>query len=70
MAGFNTDAARQAYNLPPTTEPVAAIALGYLGDPASLPEDLRQREAVLSARKPIGDFVFTGSWGQAAAWAR
>ena len=70
MAGFSADAARQTYNLPPTTEPVAAIALGYLGDPSSLPEDLRQREAVPSARKPVGEFVFTGSWGRRADWAR
>src|SRR5829696_8377952 len=60
MAGFSVDAARQTYNLPETVEPVAGIALGYLGDPGSLPEDLRQREVVLSARKPVGEFVFAG----------
>ena len=54
----------------PTTEPVAGIALGYLGDPNTLPEDLRQREIVASSRKPIGEFVYTGSWGRGAEWAK
>src|SRR5215212_3506304 len=62
MAGFSVEKARETYNLPPTVEPVAAIALGYLGDPSTLPEDLREREVALSTRKPIGEFVFTGSW--------
>jgi nitroreductase len=70
MAGFSTDKARETYALPPTAEPVAAIALGYLGDPDSLPEDLRQRELVASPRKPIGEFVFSGSWGRTAEWAK
>jgi nitroreductase len=70
MAGFDVDAARQTYALPPTVEPVAALALGYLGDPESLPPDLREREAVLSSRKPIGDFVFGGAWGARADWVK
>ena len=70
MAGFSIDKARETYALPETTEPVAALALGYLGDPASLPEDYRQKEVVLSARKPIGEFVFSGSWGRGAEWAK
>ena len=70
MAGFSVDAARQTYNLPETVEPVAGIALGYLGDPDSLPEELRQREVVLSARKPLGEFVYGEAWGRRAEWVR
>ena len=70
MAGFHVDKARETYGLPATVEPVAAIALGYLGDPSTLPEDLREREMTLSSRKPIGEFVFTGAWGRGAEWAR
>jgi nitroreductase len=69
MAGFSIEKARETYALPPTTEPVAGIALGYLGDPDTLPEDLRQRELVASSRKPIGEFVYTGAWGRGAGWA-
>jgi hypothetical protein len=45
-------------------EPVAAIALGYPGDPQSLPEKLRQRELAPRERKPLTEFVFAGRWGQ------
>jgi hypothetical protein len=69
MAGFSVHKARETYGMPATVEPVAAIAVGYLGDPNTLPDDFRQREAVLSTRKPIGDFVFTGSWGHRADFA-
>jgi hypothetical protein len=42
------------------------MAIGYPGDPASLPEDLRQKELAPRQRKPIGDFVFSGKFGRAA----
>jgi hypothetical protein len=70
MAGFSPDAARQAYGIPETAEAVTAVAVGYLGDPNLLPEDLRQRELTPTTRKPITDFVFEGKWGQTADWAR
>ena len=70
MAGFSPEKARETYAVPPTAEAVVAIALGYLGDPNSLPDDLRQRELSPSTRKPITDFVFEGRWGQVAQWAR
>ena len=70
MAGLSGEKARETYRLPENVEPVAAFALGYLGDPSTLPPDLREREAVLSSRKPVGEFVFTGAWGQGAEWAK
>jgi hypothetical protein len=70
MAGFDVEKARASYALPATTEPVAGIALGYLGDPASLPGDLRQREIVASPRKPITEFVYGGAWGHGAGWLK
>jgi nitroreductase len=68
MAGFSVDKAREVYFIPDTFEPVAAIALGYLGDPSTLAEDLRQRELALSSRKLIGELVFMGAWGRRAEW--
>jgi nitroreductase len=68
MAGFSPDKARQTYGIPETHEAVAAIAIGYLGDPNSLPDDLRDRELKEQTRKPLKDFVFTGKWGDSAPW--
>jgi nitroreductase len=63
MGGFHGDKAREVFGLPEGYEPVAAIALGYPGDPNTLPEDLRDRELAPRTRKPLADFVFSGEWG-------
>lgn len=64
MAGFHPDKVRELYGIPKEFEPVAAIALGYPGDPESLPERLKKRELAPRERKPLTDFVFSGRWGQ------
>jgi hypothetical protein len=45
---------------------VAGIVLGYPGDPATLSEELQQRELAPRVRKPLDTFVFQGAWGQIA----
>ena len=66
MAGFDADKARQAFAIPPDWDPVAAMAIGYPGDPESLPEKLRERELAPRTRKPLGEFVMSGGWGHTA----
>jgi len=63
MAGFNVEAARERFNVPMGWEPATLIALGYLGDPDSLADKLRQRELAQRQRKPVERFVFSGAWG-------
>lgn len=70
MAGFSADKARELYAIPESADAVAAIALGYLGDPNSLPDDLRTRELIPSQRKPLGEFVFGGRWGERAPFLK
>lgn len=69
MAGFSHDKARQAFGIPEGWEPVSAIAIGYPGDPESLPEDIRKRELVPRTRKPLSEFVMAGHWGHTASFA-
>jgi nitroreductase len=66
MAGFEPDVARRTYDIPASTEPVSAIAMGYLGEPSELPEDLRKKELAPGQRKSTKDFVFEGRWGNTA----
>ena len=66
MGGFDAERTRTAYGIPPEFEPMAAIAIGYPGDPAALPDKLRERETAPRTRKPVSEFVFAGSWGQKA----
>lgn len=64
MAGFDVPKAREVYSIPEGYEPVAAIALGYLGDAQTLSERLQQRELAPRTRKPLENFVFSGGWNQ------
>lgn len=64
MAGFDPQAARDLFQIPPDFAPVAMSAIGYLGDPPILPDNLRERELAIRTRKPLESFVFTGNWGQ------
>jgi nitroreductase len=63
MAGFDPDKARHVFEIPPGWDAIAAIAIGYPGDPESLPQLLRDRELAPRARKPLSKFVMTGRWG-------
>jgi nitroreductase len=66
MAGFDHEKARQVFDIPAGWEPIAAIAIGYPGDPESLPQPLRDREVAPRTRKSISEFVMSGSWGKKA----
>lgn len=66
MAGFDVSKAREQFNIPEGFEPVAAIAVGYPGDPEDLPEDLRAKELGPRTRRPLEEFVYGASWGQSS----
>jgi nitroreductase len=66
MAGYDVDKARKVFEIPEGWEPAAVIAIGYPGDPDSLPSSLKQRELAPRTRKPLSEFVMTGRWGQAS----
>lgn len=65
MAGIEVEKIRQTYSLPEGWEPVAGLAIGYLGDPSTLSERHRQSETAPRTRKPLDSFVFTGRFSQA-----
>jgi nitroreductase len=64
MAGFDAEKARETLGIPEGYQPLAMIALGYLGTPDGLPDDLRKRELAPRSRKPLEEFVFEGQWEQ------
>lgn len=63
MAGYSSEKARENLEIPEDYEPVAMAAVGYLGDPAILPEDLRAGEQKRSTRRVIEEVAFRGQWG-------
>ena len=65
MAGILPDKAREIFGIPADFEAVAGFAMGYPGDPTTLPEGrLRDGETGPRHRKSASEFVFTGSWGK------
>ncbi|AFZ58219.1 nitroreductase family protein [Anabaena cylindrica FACHB-243] len=64
MAGFDASKAQDLYSIPEGYEAVSAIAIGYPGDPQTLPEQYQQREFAPRQRKPQQEFVFTNTWGK------
>ncbi|MGZ4937066.1 MAG: nitroreductase family protein, partial [Halobacteriota archaeon] len=59
VGGLNEEAVQKAFNIPDGFEPVDIIAIGYLGDPESLPDELRKQEQAPRERKPLEQFVFS-----------
>jgi hypothetical protein len=66
MGGFNLDTARELFEIPATHDPVAMMAIGYPGNPHSLPDDLRAKDLAPRHRRPLREFVFAGRFGQPA----
>lgn len=69
MAGFDPEKVRTAFGIPAGWEPIAVMAIGYPGNPDSLPEPLKDRELAPRTRKPVREFVMSGSWGHTAPFA-
>ena len=61
MVGFDMARAATELHVPQGYTVEAAIAVGRLGDPASLPEMLRAREAP-NTRDPVASFAFEGAF--------
>jgi len=61
MGGFSLEKVREYFKLPLDIEPVAMMAVGYLGDGESLTPELFKRDEKRRPRKSINEFVFRNS---------
>jgi nitroreductase len=59
MGGFDLDKVRKSFNIPDDFEIGSVTALGYLGDPDTLPEQVKQMELAPRQRKPLSEIVFS-----------
>jgi len=62
MIGILPDRAKEIYGIPEDFLPLTALAIGYRGESADLPEHLRERDLAPRTRKPLSQLVFSGSW--------
>ena len=63
MVGILPERAREIYEIPEGSEAYTGLAIGYVGDPNSLPDKLKERDLAPRQRKPLGEFIFGGKWG-------
>ena len=62
MAGFDRGAAVRELGLPADVKPAAMVAIGHPGDPASLPEDIRDDDRRPTGRKPVDELYCEGPY--------
>ncbi|MFQ5597032.1 MAG: nitroreductase family protein [Nitrospiria bacterium] len=70
MIGLLPDKAREIYRIPEDAEAWTAMAIGYRGSSADLPETLQARDRRPRERKPLSAFVFGAEWGKSSALVR
>lgn len=58
MGGFSVEKAKQFFGLGEDIEPVAIMAVGYLGDDTGLSEELHKRNSKRTSRKSISEYAF------------
>jgi len=61
MGGFSIDKVKEYFKLSSDTEPVAIMAVGYLGDGYSLTPELLKRDEKRRPRKSLNEFAFKDS---------
>lgn len=67
MAGIEVDKVRETYAVPADYDVVAGLALGYQGEPDTLPEHRQEPETAPRVRNPLSDMVFAGAFGKTSA---
>ena len=65
MAGFDHEKARKAFNISHDYDIGAVTALGYLGDPSTLHDQMRAQETSPRQRKPVSEIVLA-EWDKPA----
>jgi nitroreductase len=63
MAGFSGTKAKAYFGIPDDFETCVMLGIGYEGPAEALPEDYRDLES-RRLRRPMGETVFTGKWGE------
>jgi nitroreductase len=61
MGGFSVEMVKEYFGLDENTEPVAVMAVGYMGDGYSLPPDLLKRDETRRPRKQVNEYSFKNS---------
>jgi len=66
MGGYSIEKVKQYFMLDDDIEPIAMMAIGYLGDGTNLSPELLKRDENRRPRKSVAEFVFKNSLSQPA----
>jgi nitroreductase len=66
MGGFSSSQAAELFEIPADFSVATVVAIGYIGDPEILHENLKKMEITARERRQSIESVFTGSFGQAS----
>lgn len=58
MGGFSAEKVKEYFGLNESIEPVAVMAVGYVGDGYSLPDELLKRDEQRRSRKQVNEYAF------------
>jgi nitroreductase len=61
MGGFSIELVKEYFSLHENIEPVAIMAVGYMGDGYSLPPELLKRDEIRRPRKSVNEYSFKNS---------
>ena len=64
MAGFNAESAHTVFALPAAVRPFAVVAVGSLGDYATVDPAVVERDARGRQRLPLEQIAFSDTWGK------
>jgi nitroreductase len=68
MGGILPERAVELYRVPEDFQVLTGFAIGYLGDPDTLADDLRESELEVRTRRPLEAMVFASGWEQPAGF--
>ncbi|HNW54702.1 MAG TPA: nitroreductase family protein, partial [Bacteroidales bacterium] len=66
MGGFNATEAERILDIPAEYKVLTVFTLGYISDKTELHPNLQKGEISPRTRRPVGESVFSGSFGQKA----
>ena len=66
MGGYSIEKVKEYFSLVDDIEPIAMMAIGYLGDGSDLSPELLKRDEKRRPRKSVSEFVFKNSLSQPA----
>lgn len=64
MGGFDTEKARELFEIPEGYLPATVVAVGYMGDYSDLHPNLVKPELAPRERRKVNESVFSGRFGQ------